>query len=48
MRKTTEEELRSGLPALRGFVELPGVGHWPNREAPEAYNAALLGFLCNL
>lgn len=45
LRKTTEAELRQGLPGLRGFVELPGVGHWPNREATPAFNAALLGFL---
>lgn len=45
MRKTTEEQLRLNLPGLLGFIELPGVGHWPNREAPEAFNNALLGFL---
>lgn len=45
MRRTSEAELRAGLPGLRGFLELPGVGHWPNREAPDAFNAALLGFL---
>ncbi len=45
MRRTTEEALRVGLPGLRGFLEVPGVGHWPNREAPEVFNAALLGFL---
>lgn len=48
MRKTTEQQLQAGLPGLRGFVELPGVGHWPNREAPEKYNASLLGFLGGL
>lgn len=48
MRKTTEAELRRGLPSLRGFVELPGIGHWPNREAAPAFNAALLGFLRGL
>lgn len=48
MRKTSEQELRAGLPGLRGFAELPGVGHWPNREAPEKFNAALLGFLKGL
>lgn len=45
LRRTTETELRVGLPGLRGFLELPGVGHWPHREAPNAFNAALLGFL---
>ncbi len=48
MRRTTEADLRASLPGLRGFVELPGVGHWPQREAPAAFNAALLGFLCGL
>lgn len=48
IRRTTEGELRAGLPGLRGFLELPGVGHWPNREAPDAFNAALLGFLRDL
>ena len=48
LRKTTEAELRQGLPGLRGFVELPGVGHWPNREATPAFNAALLDFLWGL
>lgn len=48
MRKATEQQLRAGLPGLRGFVELAGVGHWPNREAPQEYNDALLGFLRGL
>ncbi len=48
LRRTTETELRVGLPGLRGFLELPGVGHWPHREAPNAFNAALLGFLGKL
>ena len=46
--KTTEQQLRAGLPGLRGCVELPGIGHWPNREATERFNAALLGFLGGL
>ncbi len=48
LRRTTETELRVGLPGLRGFLVLPGVGHWPHREAPNAFNAALLGFLGKL
>lgn len=48
MRQTTEGELRAGLPGLRGFLQLPGVGHWPNREAPDVFNAALIGFLREL
>ena len=46
--KTTEAQMRVGIPGLRGFEVLPGVGHWPNREAPEKFNAALLGFLNGL
>ncbi len=45
LRLSTEEGLRAVLPGLRGFVKLPGVGHWPQREAPDAFNRALLGFL---
>jgi len=45
VRKATEAGLRDVLPGLRGYLEIPGVGHWPNREAPEAFNAALLRFL---
>lgn len=41
----TTEQLRQGLPGLVGHVRLPGVGHWPQREAAEETNAALLGFL---
>ena len=48
MMKTTEAGLREGLPGLRGFVELPGVGHWPQREATMQFNDALLGFLSGL
>ncbi len=44
-RKITEEDLRAPLPALRGFVELDDVGHWPQLEATDAVNSALLGFL---
>jgi len=28
-------------------VSLPGVGQWPNLEAPEAFDAAVLGFLAD-
>lgn len=48
MRPTSEAQLREGLPGLRGFVELPGIGHWVNREAPDTFNDALLGFLSGL
>lgn len=48
MRPTSESQLREELPGLRGFLELPGIGHWVNREAPDAFNDALLGFLRGL
>lgn len=41
----TEEEMREALPDLRGYTALDGVGHWPQWEAAEATNAALLDFL---
>ena len=36
------------LPGFRGATMLPGIGHWTQQEAPEAFNAALLGFLATL
>lgn len=45
LRNPTEALLRKTLPGLRGFVELAGVGHWPQLEAPEAFNGALIQFL---
>jgi pimeloyl-ACP methyl ester carboxylesterase len=45
VRSPTEDSLRETLPQLSGFVTLAGVGHWPQLEAPEAFNAALVGFL---
>lgn len=45
VRQPTEQSLRSTLPGLRGFLSLDGVGHWPQLEAPKAFNAALLRFL---
>lgn len=39
--------LRAMAAAIRGsaLVELPGVGHWPHLEAPDAFDQALLEFL---
>lgn len=48
MRKITANELRPTLPGLRGMLEISNVGHWPNREAPDIFNKALLGFLRTL
>jgi pimeloyl-ACP methyl ester carboxylesterase len=42
------ESMRSTLTDLRSFVMLEGAGHWPQLEAPDATNAALLGFLQSL
>ena len=36
------------LTDLRSFNMLEGVGHWPQLEAPDATNAALLAFLQSL
>lgn len=43
-----EREMRRALPGLRGFVGLPGVGHWPQLEAPDEVNRTLLSFLSTL
>ena len=40
--------MRDQLPGYRGDVIIPGVGHWTQQEAPEEFNAALLGFLATL
>lgn len=48
VRSPTEESLRPTLPGLRGFVALDGVGHWPQLEAPDAFDAALVSFLRSL
>jgi pimeloyl-ACP methyl ester carboxylesterase len=45
VRSPTEQSLRQTLPALRGFLAVDGVGHWPQLEAPDAFTAALLQFL---
>ncbi len=42
------DRMKATLPDFRGATVLPGVGHWTQQEAPEAFNAALLGFLATL
>jgi pimeloyl-ACP methyl ester carboxylesterase len=42
------ERMRQQLPGYRGDVIIPGVGHWTQQEAPDAFNDALLGFLATL
>ena len=48
MRKPDENELRSIVPGLRGFLALPNVGHWPQQEASEQISESLLQFLASV
>jgi len=41
-------ERMTALPDFRGSHLIPGAGHWIQQEAPDAFNAALLGFLATL
>jgi pimeloyl-ACP methyl ester carboxylesterase len=43
-----QELMRANLTDLRSFTMLEGVGHWPQLEAPNATNAALVAFLKSL
>jgi len=45
VRKPTEKEMRVSLPGLQGFLEIEGVGHWPQLEAPEVFNSVLVRFV---
>ena len=45
---TGVDRMARTLPDFRGSVLIPGVGHWTQQEAPEAFNQALLGFLATL
>jgi pimeloyl-ACP methyl ester carboxylesterase len=42
------ESMRINLTDLRSFTMLEGVGHWPQLEAPDATNLALIAFLKSL
>ncbi|MFM7251748.1 MAG: alpha/beta fold hydrolase [Ilumatobacteraceae bacterium] len=42
------ERMQNLLPDFRGYSIIPGAGHWVQQEAPEAFNAALLGHLRSL
>jgi pimeloyl-ACP methyl ester carboxylesterase len=44
----TEEEHRELVPGLRKKIVLPGVGHWPQQEAPKAVSDAIVEFLGTL
>ena len=43
-----EAAMRRALPDLRGLTVIEGVGHWPQLEAADEVNQALLGFLAQL
>jgi pimeloyl-ACP methyl ester carboxylesterase len=45
MRALKEGDLTGVVPNLTGFLPIEGVGHWPQLEAPEIVNEALIGFL---
>ena len=42
------ESMRENLTNLRSFVMVERVGRWPQMEAPDATNAALVAFLQSL
>jgi pimeloyl-ACP methyl ester carboxylesterase len=48
MDPTGPERMRNLLPDYRGETIIPGAGHWVQQETPQAFNAALLGFLRDL
>ncbi|HTI02815.1 MAG TPA: hypothetical protein VL752_17845 [Acidisoma sp.] len=41
----TLEQMRHGLPALVGGLELDGIGHWVQHEAADLVSVALVKFL---
>jgi len=45
MSTPTADVLRQVAPDLRGFLQLDNVGHWPQLEATDRVNEALVGFL---
>ncbi len=48
MDPTGVERMQSTLPDFRGATTIEGAGHWMQQETPDAFNAALLGFLRSL
>jgi pimeloyl-ACP methyl ester carboxylesterase len=44
-RTALVEAMATTLPNFVGSVLIPGVGHWVQQEAPDAFNEALLSFL---
>jgi pimeloyl-ACP methyl ester carboxylesterase len=45
MRAIKEGDLARIVPNLKGYLPIEGVGHWPQLEASEIVNEALVGFL---
>jgi len=45
MREIPEDALKKSATDLRGFLRLDGIGHWPQLEATDRVNEALLDFL---
>ncbi len=41
----TVDQMRAGVPGLVGGLELDGVGHWVQHEAPDVVNDQLVKFL---
>jgi len=45
MRALKKEDVTALAPNLKGFLPIEGIGHWPQLEASEIVNEALVGFL---
>ncbi|MFA1624831.1 alpha/beta fold hydrolase [Rhizobium mongolense] len=45
MRALKEGDLAQSVPNLKGFLPIEGVGHWPQLEASDVVNEALVAFL---
>ena len=45
MRAVDQADVARSATDLRGFLPIDGVGHWPQLEATDVVNDALLGFL---
>jgi pimeloyl-ACP methyl ester carboxylesterase len=45
LRALKEADLANSAPNLQGFLPIEGVGHWPQLEASDIVNAALVAFL---
>lgn len=48
LRQPDADAMASDLLDMRSFVMLPGVGHWPQLEAPDLTSEALLSFIKKL